>query len=93
MLTSPSVPYLIETTRTDTTKDGKQEVTVTQNEISNVAEWPKSDRHLSYKIMEPVVKVRLVAPQQVRTIFKRQAISTSILYLYYIYTVSILFNC
>ncbi len=64
VLTSPSVPYLVETTREEKDKNGKTRKYKTEHEISSVADWPQPDRHLSYKILEPIVKVRLVCPQQ-----------------------------
>ena len=58
VMTTPSVPYIIEYTRTLHT--GPE---VTREEISSVAHWPVADRNLSWTVLEPLVRVTLITPQ------------------------------
>jgi GTP-binding protein LepA len=59
VMTTPSVPYIIESIRT--THAGPVE---TREEISNVAHWPVGDRNMTWNVLEPIVRVTLITPQQ-----------------------------
>jgi hypothetical protein len=67
-MTTPSVPYIIETRTTVYTDPkrggGGKEVLVERQEIYSVAQWPTGGRDVSISVLEPVVNVVLVAPQE-----------------------------
>jgi GTP-binding protein LepA len=62
VMTTPSVPYVIETINSSKSRT-KGETDVVRSEISSVAQWPKVDRDIDHKIFEPVVKVTLITPK------------------------------
>ncbi len=63
VMTTPSVPYLVEKTVTTKREGGKKEMTVEKTEISSAASWPEPSRDTMCRVFEPIVKVTIVAPQ------------------------------
>jgi GTP-binding protein LepA len=63
VMTTPSVPYIVEKTLTQEREGGKKVTEVTREEISSAASWPEPNRDTSFKIFEPIVKVTIVSPQ------------------------------
>ena len=66
VMTTPSVPYIIE--NRDTSKEARAlekatgEETVTRHEISSVSQWPTATRDVQRRVFEPVVNVKLICP-------------------------------
>ena len=52
IMTSPSVPYMIEYT------DGSTK------HVSNIAQWPESGKGMQFAVKEPMVKVILITPKE-----------------------------
>lgn len=62
VMTTPSVPYIVE--RTVTSKKGAtKEVVIEKEEISSASQWPEPSRDTAVKVYEPIVKVTIISPQ------------------------------
>jgi elongation factor 4 len=66
VMTTPSVPYIIETKKYVNKALLQQgiEPEMTRTEISSVADWPINHQDLKHTIYEPVVMVTLVSPAE-----------------------------
>ena len=64
VMTTPSVPYIVEKAVTTAKKGGDgKEMVMHREEISSAAQWPEPSRDTSVKIFEPIVKITIIAPQ------------------------------
>lgn len=63
VMTTPSVPYIVEKSVITNKEGGKKTTSVERTEISSAAGWPEPSRDTTCTIFEPIVKVTIVAPQ------------------------------
>ena len=67
VMTTPSVPYIIESRNTSKEANALYkltgEETITRHEISSVSQWPTAVRDLQRRVFEPIVSVKLICPQ------------------------------
>jgi len=63
VMTTPSVPYIVEYERSGLGPGGKGKSTE-RVEISSVALWPSPERNLDWTVHEPMVRVTLVTPKE-----------------------------
>jgi GTP-binding protein LepA len=66
-MTTPSVPYRIESTTVRESKVNKQIIKTSETtmyDINNVSEWPDAGMNVTHKVYEPMVAIIIICPQE-----------------------------